>query len=136
MSDREKKCKPGATPYPIFGEAYLLKDGKIYKRCRECNGWSERTNWLNNGDHTYRCKRCRCFEGCPTEWALCSVRGIISRDNAFNDCWRCDIYVKMKVTYDPQGPRPCPKFVRLLKFAEVYNHPSYMREKGLRIIEV
>jgi len=128
--------KPGATPYPIFGEQYLLKDGKIHKRCKECGGWSERTRWLNNGDHTYHCLRCGCFEGSPTEWALCSVKGIISSDTVWNDCWFCEFYARMKVTYDPQGPKPCPKFVRLLKFDEVYNHPTYMKEHGLRIIEV
>ncbi len=124
------------SPHKLFGEQFLFKDGKIYKKCQECGGWSPRSKWLNNGDWVYGpCLRCKCFEGSPTEWAMCSVKGILSRDTVWNDCFTCDFYVQMKVTYDPQGSRPCPKFTRLLKFNDVYQS-DYLQKHGLKIIEV
>lgn len=120
-------------PFKILGAPPSTDER--YISCSECNGVAERTVWLNNGHWTFRCKRCGALIGDPTEWALCSMRGIIFKTPHWCSCWACDFYVRMKVTYDPQGSRPCPKFARLLKFDEVYNSP-WFKEKQLKIIEV
>jgi len=102
--------------------------------CLKCGGIAERTDYINGKDYTYRCRKCGALTGVPTHWAECKLKGILSKDQHFNDCWYCPLYQFYHTEIHRQGK--CPHMIRYdIPFEEVWNS-EYARRKGLKLIEV
>ena len=120
----------------------------VVVRCPKCGNQSlERTKIINNGDWTYRCKKCLLFLGSPTEWARCSRETFTSKDTYHVDCHGCPMYHAHKtlirtpthvsdlITRPDSSKKMCPYFQGQVGFNEVY-HSKWFKEHKLKILEI